>query len=240
MHVETLGTGDATIVLLHGMGATGAVWRRVVDELRPRWQGRIVVVDLPGHGASAPLERYTYDTVTEAVRDVLPLSATTIACGHSYGGAIAVRLGASCAIALGVKVTWSAEDLAGAASVAAKGVRWFETREEALDRYRKVSGLTGDVTDDERDLARGVAEVDGRWRLGHDPLSIAIGDPAMTAAVRAARGTVLLGRGASDPMVTDAELAALGGPTFVVAGAGHNAHVERPAEVARIVLDAAR
>ena len=50
---------------------------------------------------------------------------------------------------------------------------------------------------------------------------------------------MLLGRGEHDPLVTTAEHAAFGVPTFDVAGAAHSAHVERPDELARIVLSAA-
>ena len=67
MFVEEHGAGDGAIVLLHGFGATGAVWRRTVGELGDLWSGRIIVCDLPGHGGSPALPAYPYSAVAEAV-----------------------------------------------------------------------------------------------------------------------------------------------------------------------------
>jgi len=33
LHMDVHGDGDAVMLLLHGMGATGAVWRRTTSEL---------------------------------------------------------------------------------------------------------------------------------------------------------------------------------------------------------------
>jgi len=44
-----------TVLLVHGLGASRLVWAPIVPELSRRYH--TVVVDLPGHGASAPLGR---------------------------------------------------------------------------------------------------------------------------------------------------------------------------------------
>jgi pimeloyl-ACP methyl ester carboxylesterase len=106
-----------------------------------------------------------------------------------------------------------------------------------VERYRKVSGLTADISDDPADLERGVVEQDGQWRLSYDPAVWAIGAPDMTAAVSAADCAVLLCRGVDDPMVTATALQAFGVETLDIPGAGHNVHVEQPRRFARGVVE---
>jgi pimeloyl-ACP methyl ester carboxylesterase len=244
MHVEVSGAGDAAIVLLHGMGATGAVWRRVVAALGPYWDGTIVVCDLPGHGGSAPLDHYSYERVAEAVASCLPPSERLVVAGHSFGGMIAVHLASgsygvapAAVVATGVKVRWTTDELAAMAGFASKPARLFDTFEEAQDRYRRASGLTSDVTDDTADLARGVVADGDRYRLSHDPSSAGVGEPDMATALKNARCPVQLSRGETDPMVSDEDLRAYGVPTSAIPGAGHNVHVEQPDRLARGIVE---
>jgi len=58
-----------------------------------------------------------------------------------------------------------------------------------------------------------------------------VGEPGVAGLVAAAAGPVLLARGEHDPMVTTAQLAELVADPVVLAGLGHNAHVERPEAV---------
>jgi len=244
MHVEVSGEGAAAMLLLHGMGATGAVWRRAVAALEEVWEGRIVVCDLPGHGASSPLAQYTYDAVAAAVAECLPACERLVVAGHSFGGMIGVHLASerhgvtpASAVATGVKVRWTEDELAAMAAFASKPARLFDTFDEAQDRYRKVSGLTADVTDDDADLARGVVGDGDRFRLSQDPASGGVGEPDMAAALASARCPVLLSRGVTDWMVSDDDLAAFGVPTSTIGDAGHNVHVEQPARFARSVVE---
>ena len=94
MHVEAFGAGSQVMLLLHGMGATGAVWRRVVAALDGAWDGSIVICDLPGHGASAPLTEYSYDSVAAAVAGCVPAHQRLIVAGHSFGGLLALTFAA--------------------------------------------------------------------------------------------------------------------------------------------------
>jgi pimeloyl-ACP methyl ester carboxylesterase len=244
VYIEEHGQGDAAMLLLHGIGATGAVWRRAVIELVDMWTGRIVVCDLPGHGHSAALATYSYPSVAETIARATPPRESLVVVGHSFGGVIATMLASGrygvepdAVVASSVKVTWSAEELAGFATLASKPVRWFTGRGEAENRYRKVSGLTVDVTDDPADLERGVCEDDQGFRLSNDPATGAVGAPDMTAALADADCAVLLIRGARDPMVTKAELQAFGVATVDIADAGHNVHVEQPELFARSVIE---
>jgi pimeloyl-ACP methyl ester carboxylesterase len=244
IHAEVRGEGAAAMLLLHGMSATGAVWRGAVAALEGMWEGAIVVCDLPGHGASSQLARYTYDAVATAVTDCLPACERLVVAGHSFGGLIAVHLASgrygvtpAAVVASSVKVRWTADELAAMAAFASKPSRLFATFDEAQDRYRKVAGLTPDVTDDPLDLARGVAAEGDQFRLSQDPASAGVGEPDMAAALASARCPVLLSRGVTDWMVSDDDLAEFGVPTLTIGEAGHNVHVEQPARFARSLVE---
>jgi pimeloyl-ACP methyl ester carboxylesterase len=235
IYVETSGEGPTTMLLLHGMGATGAVWRRVVEVLRPRWNGRVVVCDLPGHGASGSLEEYSPPVVAAAVAPAVPAGRPVLIVGHSFGGYVALLLAAdqhgldvSAVVATGVKVTWTADELERAAAFASRPPSWFDSFAEAQARYRKVAGLTEDITRDIEDLARGVVEVEGGFRLSHDPRSAAVSPPDMATAVETASAPTLLSRGETDPMVSRDELLTFSPDAVDIAGGGHNIHVQQP------------
>lgn len=220
------------LLLLHGLGATGEVWsgwRQLLERSRP---GRWLAPDLPGHGASAPLPAYTFAALAEAVRPLVPPDGRTVVVGHSLGGVVALELAARCPVAavvgLGVKVSWTDEELQRAAALAARPVTWFDSRSEAVARHLRVSGLTGLVAADDPAALSGVREENGRWRLALDPRAFAVGAPDMAGLVARCPAPVTLARGEHDPMNTDAQLAALGVPVVTLAGLGHNAHVESP------------
>jgi pimeloyl-ACP methyl ester carboxylesterase len=244
MYVEAHGSGPDTLLLLHGMGATGAVWRRVVGELAGLGPRRTLVVDLPGHGRSDPMPQYDFAAFAAAVAAGVEVDGPVVVAGHSFGGFLGLLLASGnygldvvAAVATGVKVTWTTDELERVAAFAAKPPSWFATYDEAEARYRRVAGLTEDVTDDGADLARGVVDVDGRFRLSHDPASAAVGAPDMPAALAAAACPVLLSRGEGDPMVSLAELRALAPTATDLEGGGHNIQVQQPRRFAEHVLD---
>src|SRR3954469_25662697 len=82
------GTGRP-MVLLHGLGLTWRSWRPVLPALEARHD--VIALDLPGFGASAPLERGVRPTpraLTDAVAeelDRLGLDAPIVV-GNSLGG----------------------------------------------------------------------------------------------------------------------------------------------------------
>src|SRR5262245_38971875 len=92
LYVEVHGDGPTTMLLLHGMAATGAVWRRVVDVLAVRWSGRVLVCDLPGHGASARLEDYSPPVVAAMLAREVAVGGPMVVVGHSFGGYLALLL----------------------------------------------------------------------------------------------------------------------------------------------------
>lgn len=90
------GDPDApTVVLLHGLGTTSWMWRRLVDDLAGDLH--VVSVDLPGHGASARTPwRSMADTgvrVAEVVRQAAQNRSVHLV-GLSLGGYVALNLAA--------------------------------------------------------------------------------------------------------------------------------------------------
>lgn len=86
------GGSGPPIVLLHGPGAYGAVWRRVIPGLTS--SHRVIAPDLPGHGASTvadgPLDA---DRVISWLGELIEHTCPTppVLVGQLVGGAIAAR-----------------------------------------------------------------------------------------------------------------------------------------------------
>jgi pimeloyl-ACP methyl ester carboxylesterase len=131
-------------------------------------------------------------------------------------------------IGLGIKVAWTDEDLDRAQAAARRPITWFGSREEAADRYLRVSGLAGLVSASDAAVESGLREQDGLWRLAMDPRAFAVGAPDMALLMARCQAAVTLARGECDPMNTDDQLAGLGAQTITLPGLGHNAHVESP------------
>jgi pimeloyl-ACP methyl ester carboxylesterase len=236
------GAGDPVLLLLHGLGATGEVWDGLVSSLAGRWPGEILVADLPGHGRSAPLARYSFGALTAAVAGALEPGRPVAVLGHSLGGVVGLALASGwfgvpvpAVCGLGIKSRWAPAELTKAAELAARPAKVFGTREEAMERALKVAGLHGLVPA----VDAGVTEADGGWRLSLDAAAFGVGAPDLPGLLAACRGTAILAAGESDAMSPPAHLPADG---VVLAGLGHNAHVENPEAlwplVDRLLLDA--
>ena len=73
------GKGEA-VVLLHGLGGSRTAWRSQLDGLSTRH--RVVAWDLPGYGASAPLDGpLTFPALADAVARLLDALGTNV-CQH--------------------------------------------------------------------------------------------------------------------------------------------------------------
>src|SRR5215467_11177508 len=91
-YAET-GRGE-TVVLLHASASSGAQWRSLTEDLQGRW--RVLAPDLHGYGQTGPRpESHLPGLGDEAalVDAILGRSAPRFhLVGHSYGGAVALRL----------------------------------------------------------------------------------------------------------------------------------------------------
>ena len=93
MHVDESGPADAApLLLLHGGGVSGWMWRPTIAALRT--PVRTIVPDLPGHGASASADYRSHDATVAALERLLEERAP--------GGAAVVdfSLGAQLAVLL--------------------------------------------------------------------------------------------------------------------------------------------
>lgn len=93
VRTATVEAGDGPpILLLHGQGENWAVWLPVLDDLLTTY--RVVAVDLPGHGASTPIDgRLDRDTVLAWLDRLITATGDEppVVVGHLLGGAIAAR-----------------------------------------------------------------------------------------------------------------------------------------------------
>ncbi|MGA6166151.1 alpha/beta fold hydrolase [Amycolatopsis magusensis] len=230
LFVRRGGSGDRTLVLLHGLGGTGEVWQGLTDRLPGEWNW--VVPDLPGHGRSAALPSYSFGGLTAELAK--SLSGDVVVLGHSLGGVLALTLASgwfgpsvSAVCGLGIKVRWTPEELEKAAAVAAKPARVFATREEAADRWLKVSGLVGLVPLEA--VSAGVVQDGDGWKVALDQGAFGVGAPDLRSLLAATRGpVVVLAAGEHDPMCPAEHLRELVPDPVVLPGLGHNAHVENP------------
>ena len=85
------------VVLLHGFCEDQSLW----DDLLPQWaqHGRIITLDLPGFGKSAPLAQgFGIEEVAANIHDFLTrelkLTEYTVL-GHSLGGYVSLALAAN-------------------------------------------------------------------------------------------------------------------------------------------------
>jgi pimeloyl-ACP methyl ester carboxylesterase len=86
--IRTFDGGEGPpLLLVHGFG--GAAWN--FSELAPLLPGRrLIIPDLPGHGASSPLPAPTLTGFADVLAEILDQPVDVL--GHSLGGVVALRL----------------------------------------------------------------------------------------------------------------------------------------------------
>jgi pimeloyl-ACP methyl ester carboxylesterase len=153
------GQGDETVVLIHGVGMRIEAWGPQIDRLAARF--RVIAVDLPGHGFSAPLdgpaELGSFVAWFDRLLEDLHLGPVNVA-GHSMGALIATGIVAShpekikrVALLNGVhrrsaearKAVEARADDIGSGSFDRKAplTRWFSPEETSGEAYDLVRGL---------------------------------------------------------------------------------------------------
>ena len=249
------GGGDPEIVLLHGGAQNAHTWDTVALALgRP-----LLAIDLPGHGRSAWREDHDYrptvvaPAVAAAIEALAPSADLVV--GMSLGGLTAtavaglrpdlVRRLALVDVTPGVNKDKAADIIAFVS-----GPETFTSFDEILDRT-----IAFNPTRSHASLRRGVLhnaheQPDGSWtwrydRLRHSPIE---GDEAFAELGRlwdilgdaTATGPLLLARGATSPVVDDADVAELvrrrpDAEVVTVDRAGHSIQGDRPLALAAVL-----
>jgi pimeloyl-ACP methyl ester carboxylesterase len=257
--VEWGPAGAPPVLLLHGGMAHARWWDLVASRLTPRLH--VFAADLPGHGDSPWLEPARYAHVEMAViRDLLSTLAPgpwTLG-GHSNGGLQAVVVAAAGAspvarlVVVDIPLDPGAERLmrSGAGFRRIPQPRW-SSRDDAVAAFR-LYPRDGDAPPDAiaHVASHSVrAEPDGTWTSKFDWRWFRGRDQEAPNPYRDFAGQLrripcptLIVRGEQSSIQSPADHAALlatipDARGVVIAGAGHNPHVERAAETAAAILD---
>ncbi len=234
------GSGDHLLLLLHGLGATGAVWDRLLPLVEDSWPGPWAVPDLRGHGRSLaePPYGYALHAADVAVLAAESGAARVTVLGHSFGGVVGAVLGGGWygveverVVAVGVRIDWTDDEVARARSLAARPPQVFPTVAEAAERHLRLAGLTGLVDPSSEVAAAGVREVSPGWTPALDPRAFGAVGPPVEEVLRRSAAPLRLAAGAADPMVGLAAMRRVDPAAVLLEGAGHNAHWEAPEAV---------
>lgn len=249
LHLTTPGSGTGPrLVLLHGFTQTSDSWAPVVGALASTHD--IIAVDLPGHGRSADVDLDLAGTAAAVAEQ----AGRAVYVGYSMGGRVALRLALDHPQLVDRLVLIGATagiddpqerrarrraDGALALSIEADGVDAFLDRWLAqplfaalpVDRADRDARLANTASGMASSLRRcGTGTMDPPWwpelgALGRRSIPVSVvagGDDAKFVA---------LGQRLVDAIGASAEL-------VVVPDAGHACHLERPAEVAQVILGA--
>lgn len=231
---ETGGASEGPLLLLiHGMGANATVWKDLIPLIENSWQGGWMTLDLPGHGRSSYLNRYSMGDYAAEVARVLDQDREVAIVGHSMGGVVGFALSSGMfglnirsMTAIGIKTEWAEADFERAAAVAAKPSKAFPDRETAIDRYLKVSGLFGLVSADAKEVEVGIISKGEEWFLASDPRTNRVNPLDFGALAKVSRAPVHLLCGENDLIASTEGMEGLGFPVTTLAGCGHYPFVE--------------
>ena len=236
----TGGTGDSLLLLLHGLGATAAVWRRLLPLVEESWDGRWAAPDLRGHGLSVAQPPYGYGI---HAADMAELAAETGAArvsvlGHSFGGVVGAVLGSGWygvpvdrVVGVGVKIDWTDDEVTRAGAMSTRPPLVFASSLEAADRHLKLAGLR-DLVDPVDPVARaGTRVAHGGWIAALDPRAFGAVGPSVETILSRCAAPLRLTAGAGDPMVGLDAMRRVDPDAVLLDGAGHNAHWETPEAV---------
>lgn len=227
---------NPTLVLLHGLGATGRVWDSFVETAN--WSGRVIAPDLRGHGSTSWADSYSFGAMASDVSELLEVDEPYVVLGHSMGGGVGAALSTgffgTTPLALGtigVKLVWTEEELNKLPEIAAKPSRFFDDRAGAADWFLKLSGLLGVAEADSPLIESGIVQDQGGWRVCQDPKSILVveGSPPFTQIFNGLLAPVHMALGEHDSLVSPEDHAEMPtGIPHVFGGLGHNVMVEDP------------
>lgn len=241
LHRVVDGQGRHRVVLVHGFTQTLRSWDRVVAPLAGAFE--VVRADLPGHGGSASVE-LAFEETAASIGDA---GGTATYVGYSMGGRLCLRLavdrpdlvrslvlvGASPGMADdSERAARRAADEALAAEIERAGTAAFLERWLAQPLFATLDPQPEDIDARLTNASSGLATALRRLGTG--------GQEPLWGRLRELEMPVLAVAGAQDFRYTDiAEqmVAGIGANAraAVVPGAGHAAHLERPAEFSRLL-----
>lgn len=236
------------LVLIHGLGDDHRAWRRTLPDLM--LARRVILYDLRGHGGTSAgepdgtLKQLGADLA--ALLEVLAIERPLVA-GFSLGGTIAMRLALDRPELVGGLALVATSSRVGRAAA-----EWYAERAAMVDR--NDPGLRERLERDTQDVYReSPGEVADGWRIRsestHDPRGYANACRAMAALNQAPLDPELSRIQTQTLIVASdldqhcppraAEIIAAGIPgsrLVILKGAGHPIPVERPQELARLIL----
>lgn len=254
LFVERRGAGRP-LLLLHGFTGSADEWSELIPALAPLRE--LILVDLIGHGRSAAPDdpaRYTAEACANDLLnllDALGVGAVDVL-GYSMGGRMALQLAAAAPKRVRALILESASpgiadpaertarvasDAALAAQIEARGVDWFAEHWAGIPLFASQAALPAEVRAAlterrRRNRARGLANsLRGMGAGSQLPLWDALPELAMPALLISGeldRKYVAIGAAAASQM-PDAR-------HEIVAGAGHNVHLEAPQDFAQLVV----
>lgn len=237
------GAKGPCLVLLHGLGANGAVWDGMKPILDRYWPGRWLIPDLRGHGRSPHRAPYGLGIHAADVASLLGQDEEITVIGHSMGGVLALALASGMfsvrvkrAVVIGVKTKWTKDDFVKSQAFAQSPARLFDSRDDAIERYLSASGLKGLVAPASPVAAVGIVEHQGKFRLAADPRIFAPGQSDFSMIARSAQAPVHLLCGDGDKIASPEGMRRLGDEVTVLPG-GHNLHVEAPSALWSSIAD---
>jgi pimeloyl-ACP methyl ester carboxylesterase len=234
------GSDGPLLLLLHGLGATGAVWTRLLARFQDAWPGRWAAPDLRGHGLSLAEAPYGFGVhaadMAELAAELEAPSVTVL--GHSFGGVVGAVLGSGWygvgvdrVVALGVKIDWSGDEISRAQAMARRPPQVFGSAGDAAERHLKLAGLR-ELVDPAEPVARaGVQVVGGGWVAALDPRAFGAVGPSVETALSRCAAPLRLAAGSGDAMVGLEAMRRVDPDAVLIEGAGHNAHYETPDKV---------
>ena len=238
MYVEESGSGPA-VLLLHGGGVSGWMWRPVLAALAGRVRG--IVPDLPGHGRSSIEPFAGHDATADALAELLAERAPggAIVAGFSLGAQLALRLAADRPSLVARVVAISAQTLPlpfERSTLAALAAAAPLARREWFARLQAAEvGVPADLVPE---YVRASAALSRETLLGSVAANLRFRLPAGWG--RYPGPAVVLVGGRERPVMQDSARAtqdALPGSVLVrVRGAGHDLPFTRPDLVARAIL----
>ena len=226
------------LLLIHGLGANGGAWEPLMPLVRRDWRGAWVVPDLRGHGRSTHTGLYSFGAFAADLAPLVGGGNKVAIIGHSLGGLLGAFLASGwfglqvdMVLALSVKTVWSDAELNKFRALSEKPVAWMDTRGEAEGRLIRASGLTGIADASSAVVKAGISELHGRFRFAADSKVIGSPGPNVGGIIRAARCPVHFATGEMDQMAPVEQHLPFDPRAVVIAGAGHNVHMEKPEEV---------